>query len=104
MPATPLVLLPGLLCDALLWALQIGVLHAACWMAQPTTVNTVAEMAADLLRRSPFPSFALAGLSMGGYVALEIMRQAPDRVSRLALLDTTARPVPPSRPDAGMHL
>ena len=48
-------------------------------------------MAASVLRDSPWPEFALAGLSMGGYVAQEIMRQAPQRVTRLALLDTRAR-------------
>jgi pimeloyl-ACP methyl ester carboxylesterase len=51
----------------------------------------VESLAADLLDRSPFAEFALAGLSMGGYVALEIMRQAPARVLKLALLDTNAR-------------
>ncbi|WP_348532537.1 alpha/beta hydrolase [Rhizobium sp. E27B/91] len=49
------------------------------------------EIATNILRDAP-PSFALVGLSMGGYVALEIMRQAPERVSKLALLDTSARP------------
>src|SRR5690606_34429615 len=52
--------------------------------------DTIAAMAARTLAAAP-PRFALAGLSMGGYVALEIMRQAPERVSHLALLDTSAR-------------
>jgi pimeloyl-ACP methyl ester carboxylesterase len=51
----------------------------------------MAGVAADVLRDAPFERFALAGLSMGGYVALEIMRQAAQRVDRLALLDTSAR-------------
>jgi pimeloyl-ACP methyl ester carboxylesterase len=51
----------------------------------------MAGVAADVLREAPFERFALAGLSMGGYVALEIMRQAAQRVDRLALLDTSAR-------------
>jgi pimeloyl-ACP methyl ester carboxylesterase len=51
---------------------------------------TIAEIARNILRHAP-PSFALAGISMGGYIAFEIMRQAPERVSRLALLDTSAR-------------
>jgi pimeloyl-ACP methyl ester carboxylesterase len=51
----------------------------------------MAEVAADVLRDAPFEKFALAGLSMGGYVVLEMMRQAAHRVLKLALLDTTAR-------------
>jgi pimeloyl-ACP methyl ester carboxylesterase len=53
-------------------------------------------MAQTVLAKAP-PSFALAGLSMGGYVAFEIMRQAPERVTRLALLDTSARPDTPEQ-------
>jgi len=53
--------------------------------------TTIGEMAASVLRDAPWKEFALAGLSMGGYVAQEIMRQAPERVTRLALLDTRAR-------------
>ena len=52
--------------------------------------DTAAAIAARILAGAP-PHFALAGLSMGGYLALEVMRQAPDRVARLALLDTNAR-------------
>lgn len=51
----------------------------------------MAAVAADVLREAPFGRFALAGLSMGGYVVLEMMRQAPERISRLALLDTSGR-------------
>ncbi len=89
----PLVFIPGLLCDSLLWAPQIGALSdiADCWVASPTGADNMETLAAELLERSPFEEFALAGLSMGGYVALEIMRQAPARVLRLALLDTSAR-------------
>jgi pimeloyl-ACP methyl ester carboxylesterase len=88
-----LVLVPGLLCDALLWQPQIEALEGdvKCWVADHTRSNTMAEVAADVLRDAPFESFALAGLSMGGYVALDIVRQAPSRVSHLALLDTSAR-------------
>jgi pimeloyl-ACP methyl ester carboxylesterase len=50
----------------------------------------MAEMPSAILAQAP-PRFALAGLSMGGYISLEIMRQAPERVARLALLDTSAR-------------
>src|SRR6266850_2066051 len=88
-----LVLVPGLLCDALLWQAQIGALEAdiKCWVADHTRSDTMAGVAADVLRDAPFERFALAGLSMGGYVALEIVRQAAQRVDRLALLDTSAR-------------
>lgn len=91
---TPLILVPGLLCDSLLWANQIGALGdlADCQVANPVNHDSIKGMASDVLHRTPFPRFALAGLSMGGYVALEIMRQAPDRVLKLALLDTSARP------------
>lgn len=93
MSHVPLIFVPGLLCDSLLWASQIAALSdiADCWVASPTGADTMETLAADLLERSPFAEFALAGLSMGGYVALEIMRQAPARVLKLALLDTSAR-------------
>jgi pimeloyl-ACP methyl ester carboxylesterase len=88
-----LVLVPGLLCDALLWRAQVRELdgHAECWVADHTRSDTIAGLAADLLRDAPFEHFALAGLSMGGYVAFEVVRQAAHRVSQLALLDTSAR-------------
>ena len=88
-----LVLVPGLLCDALLWKDQIDALEGVikCWVADHTQSTTMAGVAADVLRDAPFERFALAGLSMGGYVALEVVRQARQRVQRLALLDTTAR-------------
>lgn len=94
-----LVLVPGLLCDALLWKAQIEALegHAACWVADHTRSDTMAGVAADVLREAPFERFALAGLSMGGYVALEIVRRAGQRVDRLALLDTSARPDTPEQ-------
>lgn len=87
-----LVLLPGLLCDDALWQPQIADLSDGvdCVVADLTRQDSVAAMAADTLAGLP-ERFALAGLSMGGYVALEIMRQAPERVAKLALLDTKAR-------------
>lgn len=87
----PLLLLPGLLCDEALWRPQIGFLSeiADITVADLTLDDSIAAMARRALEAVP-GSFALAGLSMGGYVALEIMRQAPDRVQRLALLDTSA--------------
>jgi pimeloyl-ACP methyl ester carboxylesterase len=94
---TSLVLLPGLLCDAALWAPQVGDLSdlGGAWIADLTRHDSIAEMASAVLREAPSERFALAGLSMGGYVAQEMVRQAPRRVQRLALLDTRARPDEP---------
>ncbi|MBL8805995.1 MAG: alpha/beta fold hydrolase [Rhodospirillales bacterium] len=92
MTRVPLVLLPGLICDRDLWRDQIAGLAdiADIEVADLTKADTLADMAAGVLERAP-ARFALAGLSMGGYTALEIMRQAPTRVARLALVDTSAR-------------
>ena len=86
----PLVLCPGLLCDAALWAPQVAALAAVAdiWIPDLTRQSTMAEMGATVLGEAPWPRFALAGLSMGGYVALETFAQAPRRITRLALLDT----------------
>ncbi|MNN23020.1 Alpha/beta hydrolase family protein [compost metagenome] len=89
-----LLLLPGLLCDARLWRHQAAGLAdvAGVSVADLSGSDSIAELASLALSRAPPGRFALAGLSMGGYVALEIMRQAPERVLALALLDTSARP------------
>src|SRR5579872_664099 len=89
---TPLVLLPGLLCDAALWHGPVAGLAdvADSWVADLTRDDSLAAMACRVLQAAP-AKFALAGLSMGGYCAFEVMRQAPERVLRLALLDTGAR-------------
>ena len=94
----PLVLLPGLLCDAALWAPQLAGLAdlAAAKVADLTRDESLPGMAARVLAEAP-SRFALAGLSMGGYLAQEIMRRAPERVMRLALLDTSARADTPER-------
>lgn len=88
----PLILVPGLLCDAALWRPVIdGVSDvAACVVADVMQDDNFEGMAERILAWAG-PRFALAGLSMGGYVAQTIMRMAPERVSRLALLDTNAR-------------
>ena len=65
-------------------------------VADHTRDDSGSAIAARILRDAP-PRFALAGLSMGGYIALEIVRQAPERVARLALLDTNARPDTPEQ-------
>jgi pimeloyl-ACP methyl ester carboxylesterase len=91
-PRIPLLLLPGLLCDAALYAPEIAALDdiAAPIVGDLTRHDSIAGMAAAMLAEMP-EYFSLVGLSMGGYVAQEIMRQAPHRVGRLALLDTSAR-------------
>jgi len=88
-----LALLPGLLLDASFWKHQVEALAdvAIPWTADFTTQDSIAAMAEGVLAAMP-ERFALCGLSMGGYVALEVMRQAPERVERLALLDTKASP------------
>jgi pimeloyl-ACP methyl ester carboxylesterase len=93
-----LALLPGLLCDPRLWEHQARYLAdiADVWIADFTTQDSIAAMARSVLDAMP-DRFALAGLSMGGYVALEVMRQAPKRVARLCLLDTSARPDTPEQ-------
>ncbi|MBI1682100.1 alpha/beta fold hydrolase [Caulobacter hibisci] len=95
---TPLVLLPGLLCDARLWREQVLDLHdvADTLVADLTLDDSVAAMAQRVLAAAP-ERFALGGLSMGGYVAFEILRQAPERVTRLALFATSAAPDSPER-------
>jgi len=86
---TPLILLPGMMCDARLFGPQIKALSGRVpVMTFPLCQHDSIEvMATDILCHAP-PSFALSGLSMGGIVAMEILRQAPGRVTRLALLDT----------------
>ncbi|WP_167647309.1 alpha/beta fold hydrolase [Mameliella alba] len=89
---TPLVLLPGMMCDARLFAPQIAALsgNRAVHCAPIGAHDTMQALAAEVLTHAP-PRFALAGLSMGGIVAMEVLRQAPDRVAGLALLDTNPK-------------
>lgn len=93
MTRTPLILLPGLLCDERLFGPQLAGLTdvAELTVADLTGDDDIGAMAERVLAAAP-ESFALAGLSMGGYVALEIVGRAPGRVRRLALLDSRARP------------
>ena len=86
---TPLVLLPGMMCDERLFAPQISEFskQREVHFAQLSGHETITELATDVLNNAP-PVFALAGLSMGGIVAMEVLSQAADRVERLALLDT----------------
>lgn len=87
--STPLVLVPGSLCDAELFAHQVEHLGAEreVTVARLDAYDSIEGMAADVLGRAP-RTFALAGLSLGGIVAMEMHRQAPERIEALALLDT----------------
>lgn len=98
-----LILLPGLLCAEPLWRAQIEALAdlADIRVADLTGADSMRGMAGSVLAAAP-ERFALAGLSMGGYVAQEIMRIAPGRVDRLALLDTSARADTPERRELRM--
>ena len=92
----PILLVPGLLASPRLYAPQLPMLwrFGPVMVADTTRGTSIAEIARGILAAAP-PRFALIGLSMGGYIAFEIQRQAPDRVLRLGLLDTSARPDPP---------
>ena len=92
----PILLVPGLVSSPRIYAPVIP----ALWRFGPVTVanhirdDNIAVIARRILAEAP-PRFALAGHSMGGYIAFEIMRQAPERVAKLALIDTQARPDTP---------
>ena len=89
--AEPLVLLPGMMCDARLFAPQLAAFsrHLAMTVAPITGGDRIEEIASGLLDVLP-RRFALAGVSMGGIVAMELLRRAPARITRLALMDTNA--------------
>ena len=94
----PVVLVPGLNCSPRLYADQLPALwrFGPVQIADHTRDDRMEAIAARILAAAP-PRFALAGLSMGGYIALTIVRQAPERVQKLALLDTSARPETPEQ-------
>jgi pimeloyl-ACP methyl ester carboxylesterase len=96
--AIPVVLVPGLNCSARLYAAQVPALwHCGpVQIADHTRDDSMEAIAARILAAAP-PRFALAGLSMGGYIALTMTRLAPDRIIRLALLDTSARAETPEQ-------
>jgi pimeloyl-ACP methyl ester carboxylesterase len=97
----PIVLVPGLNCSARLYGEQVP----ALWQFGPVTIadhrrdDSMMMIARRILAAAPL-RFALVGLSMGGYIAFEIVRQAADRVAKLALLDTGARAETPERTEA----
>jgi pimeloyl-ACP methyl ester carboxylesterase len=87
-----LVLVPGLSCDRHVWQAQIAGLADIADVTVGDTLHddSIPLMAGRVLDAAP-ERFAIAGFSMGGYVAMEIWRRAPERVMRLALVDTNAR-------------
>lgn len=93
---TPILLVPGLNCTAEIYAHHVP----ALWQFGPVTIanhtqgSSMPEIAASILGNAP-PQFALVGFSMGGYLAFEMLRQARERVLKLGLLDTSARPDTP---------
>ncbi|NKC31776.1 alpha/beta fold hydrolase [Falsiroseomonas selenitidurans] len=101
MTAPPvLLLLPGLLCDSRLWRDQVAAFSPSlrCVVADLALDDNLGSMAARALDAVPGDApICLLGLSMGGYVALEVMRRAPSRIARLALMDTSARPDTPEQ-------
>ena len=96
--STPLVLLPGLMCDEHQWRHQVEYFSPKREVLVMPLVgaSSMGELAKHVLQQAP-ASFALAGLSMGGILAFEIVRQAPERVTALALLDCTYLPDTPEK-------
>lgn len=95
--AEPLLLIPGMMCDARLFSPQITEFSAtrAVHIACLTKCESIEEMAQSVLDNAP-AHFALAGLSMGAMVAMEIVRRAPERVTRVALMDTNSQSETPA--------
>ncbi len=93
MEKTPLVLIPGLIANNHMWRLQIKALRhvADCWVAPLPATDSLSAIAHDILLTAP-DRFAVAGWSMGGYICFEMLKQQPSRISKLALLSTTAQP------------
>jgi pimeloyl-ACP methyl ester carboxylesterase len=95
MKKKPLVLLPGLMCDRTVWESQIqdlaGISEPS--VAEYGMLNSLAAMAGHVLKTAP-ARFAVAGHSMGGRVAMEMFRQAPERISAICLMDTRHHPLP----------
>lgn len=100
----PIVFVPGLLCTEVLYAPQLGAFSDhPVMIGEHRRHDSIAGIATAILEAAP-QRFALVGLSMGGYIAMEIMRQAPERVSRLALLDTAATPDTPEQTERRRQL
>lgn len=96
MSAKSILLLPGMMCDERQWRPQLASFEQAVYHADTTTADNFHDMAAMTLANAP-DRFAIAGLSMGGILAFEIWRQAPERVTHMALLDTNPHAEMPER-------
>lgn len=96
MAAENILLLPGMMCDERQWRPQIASFEQAVFHADTTKADNFNDMAAQALAGAP-DRFAIAGLSMGGILAFEIWRQAPERVTHMALLDTNPHAEMPER-------
>ena len=96
MPATNVLLLPGMMCDARMWRVQVDALAVPTFVPDLVGSDNFPQMAATVLADAP-EEFALAGLSMGGILAFEIWRQAPQRITHLALIDTNPLADAPDR-------
>ena len=94
-----LLLLPGFLCDQTVWREQVAAFEDdfECSIASYEMLDSLSAMAAHVVRTAP-PAFALAGHSMGGRVALEVFRLAPERVTHIALFDTGCEALAPGEP------
>lgn len=100
-----LLLIPGLAVNAAVWRQQIDALSdiADCWVAPLPPYDDLGEIAEFILADAP-DQFAVAGFSMGGYLCFEIVRRAPERVLRLALLGTSADPETPEVTERRMFM
>ncbi|MBV7410281.1 alpha/beta fold hydrolase [Maritimibacter sp. DP1N21-5] len=98
MTAEPILLVPGMMCDARAFGPQIDHLSArhTLHVANTARGDTIREMAANILYMAP-PRFALCGHGMGGSVAMEVLRRAPERVTRLCLISTSPLPETPEQ-------
>jgi len=96
MAAENVLLLPGMMCDARMWADQIEAIESPVSVPDLSGHDNFVDMAASVLGNAP-DRFAVAGLSMGGILAFELWRQAPDRITHMALLDTNSFADSPDR-------
>ncbi len=98
----PLLLIPGMMCDARVFAAQIDALAPSVdiRVADISDSATIYDLGRQVLERAPWQNFSVAGLSMGGIVAMELVRLAPERITRLALIDTNQRAEVPERQQA----
>src|SRR5215831_14602317 len=98
-PPRHLILVPGLMCDATVWAHQARHLETIATIAVSDhgSLDSLGKMAEAILGSAP-ARFAIAGHSMGGRVALEVFRRAPDRIEGMALMDTAYGPRPAGAP------